>query len=145
MDDVQYKRIYEKAKKFAERYRFGDESSDFAQEYAIKCFELGYEKKLAWFLNDYSDKLRTSKRVLSSPSGYLSKNLSVSLDEPIGNKSDDGATISDFIGVCGYDLECVGNLEFANECLELILGLIQCPRARDEIRSLYFKHLIEAV
>ena len=145
MDDVQYKRIYDKAKKFAERYRFGDESSDFAQEYAIKCYELGYEKKLEWFLNDYSDKFRASKRVLSSPSGYLSKNLSISLDEPIGNESDDGATISDLIGVCGYDVECVGNLELANECLELILDLIKNPRIRGEIRNLYFKYLREAV
>ncbi|MGZ3742729.1 MAG: sigma-70 family RNA polymerase sigma factor [Pseudobdellovibrionaceae bacterium] len=105
MDNAELKRIIEKAKTYARRRGFGDEAEDFAQEYAIRYFESGGSICLKFYFIDYSDEQRANKRVLSSPQGYLSKNIRVSLDQPIGNAKDDGATIGDFIGVPGNDLE----------------------------------------
>jgi len=108
MDDDKYKRIFKKARAYAAKRGFGDESDDFAQEYAIKCLTSGREQKLEWAFIDYSDSLRAHKRVLSSPSGYLSENVTVSLDAPIASQDNDTSKLSDYIGMSGDELDNVG-------------------------------------
>jgi RNA polymerase sigma factor (sigma-70 family) len=98
MDDNEYNRIFKKAKLFAERRGFGDESDDFAQEFAIKSYELGFEGNLEWLFIDYSRQQRADKRVLGSPSGYLSKSLTKSLEQPLSTSDDTSATLGDLIG-----------------------------------------------
>lgn len=105
MDDEQYKRIFKKARAYAAKRGFGDESDDFAQEYAIKCLKSGIEGRIEWAFIDYSDSQRADKRLLGSPSGYLSKNVTVSFDAPIGGEGGDTSKLSDYIGMSGDDLD----------------------------------------
>ncbi len=140
-DADEYNRIIKKASAYAKRFGFGDESDDFAQEFAIKCFELGFEAKLDWFLKDYSGKCRTSKRLLSSPTGYLSKNVRVSLDQPIGNADDDGATIGDFIGGVSDDMELRDELRQYFKMVKGIINLAKNKEARKEIMEIYSEHI----
>src|SRR5437868_5894568 len=105
MDNAELKRIWQKAYNYANRRGFGDESSDFAQEYAIKYFETGGAVRVEYYFIDYSDKCRASKRVLSSPYGYLSKRVRVSLDQPITTQEDTETTIGDTLGTFRDDVE----------------------------------------
>ena len=63
---------------------FGDEAEDFAQEFALRYLESGGTTIVKFYFIDYSRELRTAQWLLSSPQGYLSKNVRVSLDQPCG-------------------------------------------------------------
>lgn len=145
MDQDEYNRIVKKAKSTAAKFGFGDEAEDFAQEYALKCFTSGKHQKLDWAIHDYSTKLRANKRVLSSPSGYLSKNARVSIDQPCGPEGDDGPTIGDTLGEFR---DCVGiNSELGElgNILERIFGLVKSEITRKEIRDIYMTWIEENV
>lgn len=108
LNESEFNRLIKKAKSYAIRRGFGDEAEDFAQEFAIGCFESGIERCVKYDFLNYSDKLRASKRLLSSPEGYLSKNVRVSLDAPIDSAESDSAKLIDLIGVSGDELDSIG-------------------------------------
>ncbi|MBL7544291.1 MAG: hypothetical protein JNL11_10760 [Bdellovibrionaceae bacterium] len=124
MDDEQYKRLFKKAKLYAAKRGFGDESEDFAQEYAIKCLKSGNEECIEWDFIDYSDAQRADKRILSSPSGFLSKNVRVSLDAPIISSNENSTKLSDYIGVSGDELDNIGYDEQNKSVLTRREGMI---------------------
>lgn len=139
-------RLWEKAVAHAKRRGFGDESEDFASDLIQRKLE-GKSKHatLDQSFMDYSSALRADKRVLGSPHGFCSKGLVTSLDKPLGGEDDDGATLSDLIGVSRDDMELRSDFGNASEILDRVFDLISDRRARDEIRRIYYQYLMEAV
>lgn len=118
MENDEYYRLWQKARRFAEKRGFGVEAEDFASD--LICRKLDGKARrqtLEQSFIDYSSALRADKRILGSPSGYCSKNITESLDKPIRTSDNDGPTIGDFIGGFRNDLEWKSNIERINSIL----------------------------
>ncbi len=118
MTKIDYLRIWQEARNYARRRGFGDESEDFASEYVTRKLEgKGLKQSIEQYFIDYSEQQRTNKRLLSSPSGYLSKNRTVSIDQPFGGSDDHESSLGDFIGQSNDDLERAGDTRLYLEVL----------------------------
>jgi RNA polymerase sigma factor (sigma-70 family) len=108
-----FSRLWEKARNYAARRGFGDESEDFASEFICRKLEgkSRYQSIEQYFI-DYSEQLRAHKRLLGSPSGYLSKHVRVSLDQPQRHEESNGPYLKDLIGSSENDLERDDNRRF---------------------------------
>lgn len=109
----EHHRLWKKAKNFAEARGFGDEAEDFASSLVLRKLEgKSLKQSLEQSLIDYLDSLRAHKRILGSPSGYLSKGVRFSIDEPFGSQNNDGSTISGLVGSFRDGLAIDRELEF---------------------------------
>lgn len=136
--------LWKKAVSFAQRRGLGDESEDFASDFIRRKLEGKCQKasiEQAFF--DYSKSLRADKRVLGSPEGYFSKGIVTSLDKPIRDAGDDGATIRDFIGTPGDDMELRSELGDTAKLIDGVIGLVKNNESREHIRSIYYQYIKE--
>ena len=111
MNDHEYKRIFKKARAYAVKRGFADEADDFAQEYAIQCLKCGFDRKLEWSFKDYSDAQRADKRILSSPAGYLSKDVTVRINFSAERSGENQSEFGDHIGAARNDMDSIRNNE----------------------------------
>lgn len=133
-------KLWERAHAFAISKGMGDEAEDFAQECLIKAAERG-QIKLEWVYSGYRQFLRTDKRILSSAQGHLSGFRTISLDAPIDSSDADSAKLGDFIGDSRNDLESIGEFEFYEELLEMILSCVSDSDAKSWAKETYLKYL----
>lgn len=143
MGELEYPRLFKKAESYGKRLGLGGDASDFAQEYCIKCFEIGGPAKLDFVFKNYRDAQRADKRILSGHTGFISKGVTVSFDQPIGSENEDGPSFSDLIGVPGVDLECRSELAEVHGFIEEIIGLAS-PDRRPDVRAIYMMFIEEA-
>lgn len=142
MGEIDYDKLYKRAKSYGEKRGLGDESEDFAQECLIKAFEVG-EINLEYVYLNHVGRERADKRILSAPQGQLSAFRTVSLDAPIDSEDSDSARLDSFVG---DPRECVESEREFGGVLELarsILGSIRSKEAREWAMKIYSKFLQE--
>jgi hypothetical protein len=109
------------------------ELDDAVQYVAMRVFE---NEKASWEycfydwlrIQGYGDRGRVSAKTLSE--------RSISLDKPV--KDDSDATLADFIGVHGDDMEMRSEITSALNLIDQIVGL---ARNKEEIKSIYLAYL----
>lgn len=138
--------VWKKACNFGKRRGLGDESEDFASWLIEKKLSgLRKHQTIEQSFIDYSNEMRTNKRILGSPEGYSSKHIRTSIDKPIGNENDNGSTVGDFIGVPGDDMELRSEFRSTTELISEVIGLVRDKRTREEIKRIYFEWLTQSM
>lgn len=137
-------RLWKTACEYAKRRGAGDESEDFASDLVQRKLEgKSKHQTVEQAFIDYSRSLRTSKRVLGSPSGYFSAGVTTSFDRPIGDSDDDGSSLHNLIGVPGDDMELRGDAGVYSEFVAGIIGCVSDTAARASIWRIYLEWLGE--
>ena len=137
-------KLWRSAKAFAASQGLGDEAEDFAQEIVLYAYEKGTDVlRLDWRLADYKSFNRADKRILSSPQGQLSGFRTTSLDAPVDRSNDDSATLNDFIADQKNERRDLDEIEFYDELIGEIFGLVTGAEARKWARETYMKYIEE--
>jgi len=144
MDDADYEKLSKRAKYyFIKRGGGEEEGEDFAQNCAIKAFELGFPPNLEFMYLSHRNHERADKRILSGPQGSLTGFRTISLATPIDSSDQDSSRLENFIGDQRDEL---GDREECYEItgiIELIFGLVKNKRSRSWAQAHYLQWLGE--
>ena len=132
MNEQDYERLTRRAKHyFINKGGGAEESEDFAQNCAIKAFELGFAPNLEFMYLNHRDHERADKRILSGPQGSITGFRTVSLATPLDSSNENSACLGDLIGDQRDEL---GSREECNDIrgtIEMIFDLIRNERTRE--------------
>lgn len=146
MDEINFEKLFKKAKAFGQKQGLDpNEAEDFAQEAVIKSFEINGPVNLEYIFLNYRNFHRADKRVLSSPTGKLSQFRTVSIDAPIDNTDENSSKLSDLIGVSGDDVDGRDELRFIEKILQGIFKRIKSKDARKWAEKCYEEFLSELI
>lgn len=128
---IDYEKITARAKSFAQRKGFPEEEAeDFAQQCAIKAFELGHPPNFEYMYLNHCEFERADKRILSGSQGAITGFRTISLATPVNSSESDSATIENFIEDQRDEFRDREELSEIREIIEVILGLVKCEKAK---------------
>lgn len=126
MNEQDYERLTRRAKHyFINKGGGAEESEDFAQNCAIKAFELGFAPNLEFMYLNHRDHERADKRILSGPQGAITGFRTISLDTPIDSSDSNSSCLDELIGDQRNDLGDRGEINEIRGTIEMIFNLIK--------------------
>ncbi len=141
---IDYERFTRRAKSyFINKGGSEAEAEDFAQNCAIKAFELGFPPNLEFMYLNHRDFERADKRILSGPQGSITAFRTVSLATPIDSTDANSARLEDFIGDKRDDLGDREECDDIRGTIEMIFGLIKNKKTKEWAMKVYSEWLGE--
>lgn len=140
MSNDDYEKLTGRAKRYFIKKGGGEaEAEDFAQNCAIKAFELGFPPNLEFMYLNHRDFERADKRILSGPQGSITGFRTISLATPVDRSDSDSASLEQFIGDQRDDFRDREECDEITGVIELIFGLVKAKQARKWARKHYLK------
>jgi len=141
---MNYEKIYKRAKIYAIKRRFTEEEAeDFAQNCAIKAFEINGPVNFEYMYLNHCDFERADKRILSGPQGAITGFRTISLDTPIDSSDSNSSCLDELIGDQRNDLGDRGEINEIRGTIEMIFNLIKNKRTKEWAEKTYLTWLSE--